>query len=835
MVGDALLGLGYDYEGELKKSNKPTKTGGTKKDVLLDKAKTRLEEIKDFYSEYKKYRDQYGKEKGLSMVEQLFGMEAGSGKDIVENYRGKLNEILAAVPQNTEARKKFALGIKKLIGDIDLDAAKTELQKRLEELQRYIQDETSKWNLYKGLLEKTGSKEFAMQAFVDGVQWDDMTRGMAEKLREAIGGKYGEGIFDMDETTAEAFFGKGTEELKLWQEIVKDIRKNWTDGLNEVAAATEKLMTIEDKIAKTERELADLRQKYGMNDPRALARERDLGKLNADAFEQSEPYLRFYSGVFAMTADEAESVGAKIKENLVDQLARGEINADKYLKSIKNIDQQLEKARGVRSDAMTLLTGGYRGLMEKRGNAYDSQAAVAAIKIQKAEEDLAKARLEGNKMAETTAKIRIALAKKELTDAQKRMGWNAESLKQANKVLEVMELVSGAIDGMRQAAQQLSDMFDALGHEHVANTWSDIADTIGAIGSPVSEAMNTLKSAMSGDVGGIVSHGVGIFTSPITAFAKLHDKKQQRKIEDSERKVRSLTSAYQSLQSAMEKALGGIYVSGGYDEMLENLKNQRDELQRQYEAESGKKKKDADKLADYEQQIKDADESIKNFALDMAKSLYDIDLHSWASELTDAVVSAWENGEDAAEAYRDKVKDIMKDLTTNILAKKVMERAFDSLGIDDIIAGMMDAKSGKLDETMIPKLAESLGKVGTITVDTITGVLDSLESQGYIEKDGSGSSKSGASNTIKGVTEETADLLASYINAIRADVSVNRMTLTEILYAVQGQSDMPVIARAQLQQLEQVAQNTQRNADAAEMIYEMLHQNVLGANFFRVK
>jgi hypothetical protein len=61
------------------------------------------------------------------------------------------------------------------------------------------------------------------------------------------------------------------------------------------------------------------------------------------------------------------------------------------------------------------------------------------------------------------------------------------------------------------------------------------------------------------------------------------------------------------------------------------------------------------------------------------------------------------------------------------------------------------------------------------------------------------------------------------------------MTLTEILYAVQGQSDMPMIARAQLQQLEQVAQNTQRNADAAEMIYEMLHQNVLGANFFRVK
>ena len=35
---------------------------------------------------------------------------------------------------------------------------------------------------------------------------------------------------------------------------------------------------------------------------------------------------------------------------------------------------------------------------------------------------------------------------------------------------------------------------------------------------------------------------------------------------------------------------------------------------------------------------------------------------------------------------------------------------------------------------------------------------------------------------IKSITEETADIIASYINAIRADVSVNRAILSQFVY-----------------------------------------------------
>ena len=837
-VNTARTALNYDYTGTPQKSNKTPKT--TKTDEQLKAAKSRLDEIKDIYAEYKKYRDRYGRDKGLGMVAQIFEMDEGDVRDIVDNYEEKIRAIVKTIAknQNSSERKNFVVGGWKLLGDIKIDRDKEEIGKALKELERYIQDETSKWNLYKGLLDKTGSKEFAMQAFVDGVQWDDMTRSMAEKLREMMSSDkiaaHGGDLFEMDEEQAEKFFGEGTKELKLWQEIVKDIRKNWTDSLNEVASATEKLLTIEEKIAKTEQELAELRQKYGANDPRAIAKEQELVKQQADAFEQSEDYLRFYSAILSMTIDEAEKMGLAIKKNLVDQLAKGGINADKYLKIIKNIDQQLEKARSHTGQGRFFIEGGLEGQAQRKYNAAYDDFSAKALAVQEAEKALLAARKNGDEYLIEVAERRLEIARMELETAEKRAILSEKELKALQNFSKDLGTAIEIIHGMQEAVNTWQDLAKAVdGEEMEVSAWFE--DTLGALDGIGQGLQNVVQSAMSGNISGMIGGAVSILANPVKVLSQNHDKRRQKEIEKSERKVKALTTAYQNLEKAMESALGGIYTTGGYDEMFENLQRQRDELQKQMDLEYDKKATDKDKIADYEQQLMEAEEKLKNYALDMAKALYDIDLHSWASELTEAVVSAWENGEDAVEAYRSKVKDIMKDLTQNILAKKVMERAFESLGIDNLIAEMMDSSSGKLNESAIPRLAEALGQAGNLTVEAITKALDQMEAQGSIERGGSSSSSSSMTNSIKGVTEETADLLASYINAIRADVSVNRMTLTEILYAVQGQTEMPMIARAQLQQLEQVAANTQRNADAAEMIYEVLNQNVLGGLPFRVK
>lgn len=68
---------------------------------------------------------------------------------------------------------------------------------------------------------------------------------------------------------------------------------------------------------------------------------------------------------------------------------------------------------------------------------------------------------------------------------------------------------------------------------------------------------------------------------------------------------------------------------------------------------------------------------------------------------------------------------------------------------------------------------------------------------GWSDKD----SKSRAGSNIKGITENTADIIASYLNAIRADVSVDRPNIQKIADAVASMPEISGIAQSQLSQL----------------------------------
>lgn len=828
---------------------------GSKEDQLLKDAKVELDEYKSFLNEYKKYEKVYGKEKSISVLATLFPtISEEKAKNIVDNYKGVLEDLLKGVPQDTDERKKFGIAIARLISDVNYDEAQRNIDKALRLMEEYIQDATESWNLYKALLGKTGDKEFAMQAFVNGVMWDDLSRGMADKLWNSLSPelkKYDiSSLFELDEEQAKKMFAENTDQFKLWQDISKKIHDNWKKGLEDVASATEKLMTTEQKMMKIEQEMAYLRTEEGAgeNDPRMLLKQQEMRKLSAEAFENSEPYLKFYAGIFAMTIEEAEKMGMAIKDNLVRQLADGTINADKYLKSIKNVDQQLQKMRSQRSDAMTLLTGGYKGLLEKRRNTAESDVSAASINVQKAREELDALLLESNQAVTEAeeklyairineAQATLDAAEKELAEKQKILGWTETSLKNANDLLAIAEIITGVFDGLQKGAQQISEMMEALGHQNSANTWSDISDTIGAIASPLNAATAALKSAMNGDVGGAISNTVGIITNPITAFAKLHDKKLERQIQNSQREVKKLADEYENLQSAIESALGGIYSTGGYDEMYANLQRQRDEMQKQYNTYSKEKNTDPEKLADYQKQLDEIEGKLKDFALDMAKSLYDIDIQGWAQQLGDSLFEAWKKGEDGAEAFRKKTKEIIADITKNIMVKRVIEKALEP--ISKIVEEEMDVKNGQLDEGSINRIAVGLGQIATSLPDTVNNMLNAVDAG--LQKAGYGSLKdeteksSSMSSTIKGISENTADLLASYINAIRADVSVNRFTLTQIQLAVESQRELPAIAQWQLNELQQINVNTGSTAEAIAEIYALLHANILGNNQFNIK
>ncbi len=87
-------------------------------------------------------------------------------------------------------------------------------------------------------------------------------------------------------------------------------------------------------------------------------------------------------------------------------------------------------------------------------------------------------------------------------------------------------------------------------------------------------------------------------------------------------------------------------------------------------------------------------------------------------------------------------------------------------------------------------------------------------------------SSSGLSSSIQGVTEDTANVLGSYLNAIRQDVSVSRHFMENI--SVNLLPTLSVTAQAQLQQLNVIAENTRINAEAAESIRSFLYDTLSG-------
>ncbi|MDE6540376.1 MAG: replicative DNA helicase, partial [Muribaculaceae bacterium] len=254
---------------------------------------------------------------------------------------------------------------------------------------------------------------------------------------------------------------------------------------------------------------------------------------------------------------------------------------------------------------------------------------------------------------------------------------------------------------------------------------------------------------------------------------------------------------------------------------LELMKGQLAELEKQRQLEIDKKKTDDSVVEDYNKQIEEMKIAIQDFAVEAANAIYGIDLNGWAQQIGDALVDAFAKGEDAAEAFDKSVADIMRSVVKSIIATEViapaMERLRDYLfGDNGVFANYKTGGDFKLSAQDAVGLANELNGVKDEIAaakdiwdyinDSLGGMLDDTES-----------TKSGLSAGIQSVTEDTADLLASYLNAIRADVAMQTGSYwTRLLDDSLPQ--MNIIAQSQLDTQRQIAENTLRNAVAAEAI-----------------
>lgn len=243
------------------------------------------------------------------------------------------------------------------------------------------------------------------------------------------------------------------------------------------------------------------------------------------------------------------------------------------------------------------------------------------------------------------------------------------------------------------------------------------------------------------------------------------------------------------------------------------IEGQIADKQRAINKELDKKNTDYASVDSMQNEVKELQLKLRYLREDLAAERWGASMKDYASQFGEALVNAFANGEDAAFAFEDTVGNILRQLTTKMITSQFIETRFEKLkdkwfGADGYF-GENSAMGSDLSASEIANIGKDFeGLRGAIGDARKAYEYINDASGGIMDTWNSGS----ASGSIRGITEETANLLASYVNAIRADVSM----LKEL--GRQEQSEMPVIARAQLQQLGVVAENTERNAQAAEEI-----------------
>ena len=848
----------------------------SKKDAFAERLKERVNLLKEAYSEYKKWTGIVGKgEAARKVKESGFFDPLFKGKEPVDigNYRDELNKILNLLDDKTKERKELKVSIWKVLWNIDADAMKEASDKAAKELERYVSDVSKKWDIYKQLVNAGASKKDAsLYAFGVLSEYEKKSEELAEKVTKKMKDK---GVYiPLTFTEQEATESLGGEDSVLykqffsaWKEAKEAIEKDSLEVKLKEVTALNKYKSIAEKIR-------DLSEKYAPLTGTFIGENNEL----VGNVEGMTP------GQKALFTEYKEEL-AKLRGQLLELLPVWEqIFGDQTYKSYGQIQQASDYAQQIIDNASvtknkngkpTAFTSWY---LDENGKRIDVSGEYSQIeKLKKAIQDLYKAGLQKNPFATLIKNIRSLFS-----------SGDKDEKGTIEKIAAIGESAAESAELVGNFAGQMSSMFDALGNEGMADTMGNVQDAMSSI-SNIGQGF-----AKGGIVGGIAA-AAGEAVNWIGKIAQAHDKKLDKAIEKSKLRAQQLQYIYEQIDGILERFLGSgtelklvdaendrtrlnqlnnqieairnkgkinifdlmslqkykqeaeklqkrvsAYDEGGaYGYQRALMQEQLSELEKQRQAEIDKKKTDDSKVADYENQIAEMKQQIKDFAEETAESLYGINLKDWASQLGDALYEAWQKGEDGAEAFKNKVADIMGDVMNSILKISILEPAMQQLQKmlfgEDGMSGYF-GKDFSLDEKELESIADYLMGVSEKT-DDYYSMLDKLNNYmekkyGISMKEEEEDSGSGLSKGIQNVTENTANLLASYINAIRADVSVKReyvRRLVEELFPAYN-----VIAQAQLQQLTMIQINTAKNVEFVEEIRDILHRNINGVNKFNI-
>ena len=679
---------------------------------------------------------------------------------VVQGLKDRTKAEALVNSQSEQEETKFA----KPVDQKELEKQK-KLQKELLSLRR--QNQQSEIDLM-----KEGSDKKIAQLNLDYDRELDTIRAREKEWREAQGGKLTKEQtieIRMAKVNAGAELGNATsdvihEQIEAEERAMNEYLKEYGSYLEKRQAITE---LYNEKIAKATTEGERLSLAEGMK--------KELADVDNEAQKSTSIITRLFDDMSKKNISDIRAIASEA-ENFLAFLERGEYSSDNSF--------------GITEEQFDILR--------------KSPEQLKAIK-----DEIANVRREADQMETSFNKVSNGLKKVFTSESD------------AKKLKEGLAEIEEGMNEIMQAGQFLSDTFSKLG-DSFGGVFGGIAEGFSVAMDTVSSAMNGAKAgSMFGPLGASAGAAIGVVTSLAGAIAKIHDKKNEKRIQRLQDQIDTLDKSYEKLDKSIQKAYSND-ASRLIDQQNKLLEQQKVLIQQQIREEQDKKKTDKDRIKEWQSQIDEINEAIAGNKEKAKDAIFGEDLKSAIDNFANAQAEAWASGEDRAESAKDTVKKMMRQMVTESIkaateSSGAMEKIRDKLKefyADNVLSGW--------EQDYIYNMAEELQK----EIDRQFGWADSLMKDKVEESE---KEEDISENTLKGAyakaSQESIDLLAGQTGAVRIlleDIRGGMQPIREqmrLIYDMQSRGWEDVKAIRELS--DKVEKNTDRIAENTREIKEV--------------
>ena len=803
-------------------------------------------------------------------------------------YGVSIEELMSHVPSSTQKRKEYKEGLLADIHSKNRSAEEERIKSENNQLSKQLNIISEQYETYKKIYELTGNRDGSSLLAFGHVQSgtyqeylkDQMSWAVEDHNKRTGQNLSAEDVLNMTESDFNKNIGNESENAsviyKAWVEETKRIKK---ETIELMASLIEKNATIaqqiEDENRKYERQLELIKS---IEDPQMRDRAKagatkthneNLAKLQFEQFKQESDWVTIF--------DDLDGVSTSTIDNMITKIDEFSRTTGLSVESIKQLRDALEKlkAEQIERNPLPYIFGGVRRgnaigdyLAGKSGPQYMFGNGYVLTKEQSKKMGLESGVSYTKNQLETEQK-------KAYTESSKAVSELANKMQALSTILDpvinlfkamgeedsILGQITGAASGALSSAASTAGAFDTLGKmkgfEFLQNAgpYAAAASAALSIGGSLIKAFGADYSEYN-KAKAQYENLSSIWDSLIskkTEYMNIHwgteateaSKEAQEMLKAEIEQTRIIAQKrLVSGTSAGSHSIGYRMWKGSYGYEGQNWRDVAGKISSKYGVQFNGMEDllnmDADTLSkikkehiglwssmdsdfrDYLEKLieygEKADDMIESLTEKLTGNKFSDLVSSWG----DAMSTMANSSDNLVDHFGENLKKtILNSMIENIYGDKIKALLKKTQSYAENNDKIKDSNGNVVSEYTASEYADIKG-----STDDLAKQIEATRE--YLRKTygWSDSSSSSSRNSVKSITEETGDLIASYLNSIRLDVSVLR-DISNKYY-----SGMSEIAKSQLTQLNMIAQYTQRNADAAEKIETTVYE--LNSNFNRV-